>query len=126
MFKTKSEFQKKLMSEGNLNKYRQVCISLMKSDEEIKKSCETLNIVQSSFEDFLESNLFSDKIFLYKLENFLSSDTNKQKKEKFYKDEIKKIVEGKLLDAQYESKVRSFTINIEKHISNIQNYEFFI
>jgi hypothetical protein len=98
----------------------------MKVDEEVKKLSESAGIINIDYEHYLDQILFSDKIFLFKLENFLSIETNngKQKKEKFFKEEIKKIIEAKILDKKYNDKVKSFLLNADNYINKIQNYDF--
>ena len=125
--KTKSEFQKRLMSENNLVKYKIMCITLLKDDDELKKLCEVCSYPPNLFENLLEEFFFNDKIFLYKLEVLLSSDTNlnKLKKEKFFKEEIKNKLEFKSLDIQYEQKIKKMNSTIDNHINTIQNYDFF-
>lgn len=124
-YKTKTEFQKRLMSENNINKYKTMCIVMLKDDDDCKKMCEFCGITPNTYEQFIENNFFSDKIFLYKLEALLNLDSSKQKKEKFFKEEIKKFFELKALDIQYEHKMNKLHSSIEKHIMNIKNYEFF-
>jgi hypothetical protein len=134
--RTKSEFQKRLMSENNIIKYKTMCVSLLKDDEELKKMGEFCGVIPISttgiftnptsvLENFLEEFFFTDKYFLYKLESILASDVSKQKKEKFFKDEIKKYFEIKVLDIQYESKIKRLNFAIDNHIQNIENFEFF-
>lgn len=128
MFKTKTEFQKKLMSNSNINKYKQICLNLMKADEDIKKLNEAASINYQEYESFLEQILFSDKIFMFKLESFLSVETNngKIKKEKFFKEEIKKLLDAKIFDKKYNDKVKCFMFNVESYINKIQNYDFIL
>lgn len=138
--KTKSEFQKRLMSENNIIKYKATCVGLIKDDDELKKMCEicfgitTGGLTNSNsmfgnpnqiYENFIDENLFNDNFFLYKLESLLNSDVSKQNKEKFFKLEIKKAFEIKVVDIQYENKLKGLNFAIDSHISRIQNYEFF-
>jgi hypothetical protein len=121
--KTKSEFKKRLMNENSITKYKILCIGFIKSEEEFKKICEIVNI--TNFDFFLEENLFSDKIFLYKLESLVTQDVNKNKKETFFKDEIRKLLEGKLIDFKFNNKLKQLDITVNNHINNIQNFNFF-
>jgi hypothetical protein len=129
-YKTKTEFQKRLMSDNNIMKYKANCISILKEDDELKKMCEFLSIMPNQYESLIQENLFADKIFLYKLEQLLlnsqdSSNAPKQKKDKYFQSEIKKFLENKVLDLQYQNKVSSINMHIEKHMKNIMNFEFF-
>jgi hypothetical protein len=115
------------MSENNIIKYRTMCISLLKEDDELKKLCEYCGFVTNIFDNLLEEYFFSDKVFLYKLEVLLSSESNlnKLKKEKFFKEEIKCRLELKSMDLQYEQRLSKINFAIENHIKNIQNFAFF-
>lgn len=115
------------MSENSLIKYKTTCIALLKDDDELKKLCEFCGFTPNIFENLLEEFFFSDKVFLYKLEVLLSSDSNlnKLKKEKFFKEEIKSRLELKSMDLQYEQKLHKINFAIENHIKNIQNFDFF-
>lgn len=126
-YKTKSEFQKKLMSENNIIKYKTMCIGLLKDDEVLKKLSEYCGFTPNVFDNLLEEYFFSDKVFLYKLEVLLSSESNlnKLKKEKFFKEEIKSRLEFKSMDLQYEQRLSKINFDIDNHIKNIQNFEFF-
>jgi hypothetical protein len=120
-FKTKTEFQKKLMNENNLLKYKSVCLGLLKEDEELKKFCEICEL--AGCEALVES-LFGDKIFLYKLENMLLTDTVKGKREKFFKEEVKKLFDIMILDIEYEKKMNSLNSSIDSYIAKIKQYDF--
>lgn len=126
-YKTKSEFQKRLMNDNNINKYKNMCIGLLKDDDELKKLSEICGYGPNMFETLLEESFFSDKVFLYKLEVLLSSDSNlnKLKKEKFFKEEIKSRLELKSYEILYEKKINKLNFAIDTHIRNIQNFDFF-
>jgi hypothetical protein len=115
------------MGENNIIKYKGMCIGLLKEDDELKKLCEICGFIPNMFESLLEEYFFSDKVFLYKLEVLLSSDSNlnKLKKEKFFKEEIKSKLEFKSYDIQYEQKINRMNYAIDNHIKNIQNFDFF-
>jgi hypothetical protein len=135
--KTKTEFQKRLMSDSNIQKYKTMCITMLKDDEELRKMCEFCNLLPASsgssmfsnkdslLDSFIEENFFRENFFLYKLETLLTSDVSKAKKEKFFKEEIKKFFEIKLLDIQYENKIKSLNFTIENHLKNIEEFQFF-
>jgi hypothetical protein len=125
-YKTKSEFQKRLMSDNNIVKYKTMCIVLLKEEEGLKKLCEFCGFFPNNFEILLEQHIFNDKVFLYKLEVLLSSDSNlnKLKKEKFFREEIKSKLEFKSWDLQYEQKLKNINFAIDNHINNIQNFDF--
>jgi hypothetical protein len=120
-YKTKSEFQRRLMSENNLIKYKSSCISLIKDDEDLKKLSEAINL--TNIDKFVEVSLFSDSIFMYKLENILSADPIKNKREKFFKEEIKKILETIILEMECEAKKNKLNVALEAYINNIDNFK---
>jgi hypothetical protein len=126
-YKTKSDFQKKLMGESNLNKYKNICIGLLKEDDQLKKLCEFCGFLPNFFECLLEEQFFSDKVFLYKLEVLLSTDTNlsKIKKEKFFREEIKDKLEFLSYDIKYKQKINKMNSMHDNHLINIQNFDFF-
>ena len=97
-------------------------INIKQEDQELKKLCDILNI--TSFEKFIE-NLFNDKIYLYKLENMLINESSKIKKDNFFKDEIKKILDSILLENEYSNKINKLNIAIEDHIKFINQFEFY-
>jgi hypothetical protein len=108
------------MNENNLTKYKTVCFALLKDDEELKKFCEICEIL---VEEFVEG-LFGDKVFLSKLETMLLSETTKIKKEKFFKEEMKKIFDIMILDIEYEKKMKNLNFSIDSYINKIKQYEF--
>ena len=126
-YKTKSDFQKRLMGDNNLTKYKTICIGLLREDEQLKKLCEFCGYIPNLFERFLEEQFFSDKVFLYKLEVFLSSESNlnKNRKDKFFKEEIKDRLEFISFDIKYEEKIKIMNSQFDNHILNIQNFDFF-
>jgi hypothetical protein len=138
MMKTKSEFQKRLMNENSINKYKSMCLTIFKDDEEIRKLSESANLISNmststgfisketyNLENLLEENFFSDKYFMYKLECLLESDVSKSKKEKFFKEEIKSFLGLQILDLQYENKLKSLDVALDNHLKNIENFNFF-
>ncbi len=126
-YKTKSDFQKRLMGESNMNKYKNMCIGILKEDDQIKKLCELCGFLPNFFEYLLEEQFFSDKVFLYKLEVLLSSDSNlsKVKKEKFFKEEIKEKLEFLSYDIKYKQKLYNMNMMHDNHLLDIQNFDFF-
>ena len=114
------------MGENNINKYKTICTGLLKDDDQLKKLCEICGYSPNFFDSLLEEQ-FSDKVFLYKLELLLSSDTNlnKAKKEKFFKEEIKNKLEFISFDIKYEQQINKMNFAFDNHIQNIENFDFF-
>ena len=135
--KKKSDFIQNLMNDSNLIKYKTICLNLLKEDEELSKLFDLtiknqINPSQSrqSFlidncDTFLEKNFFSDSLFLNKLESVLMIDNAKNKKEKFFKDEIKQFLNLKYLDIQFESRIINLNSAIECHMKRIKEFQFF-
>ena len=125
------------MNDSNLIKYKTICLNLLKEDEELSKLFDLtiknqINPSQSrqSFlidncDTFLEKNFFSDSLFLNKLESVLMIDNAKNKKEKFFKDEIKQFLNLKYLDIQFESRIINLNSAIECHMKRIKEFQFF-
>ena len=126
------------MSENNIIKYKTICLNLIQQDEELLKLFEITikNIINPSqtmqtflndnIETFLEQNFFSDNFFLYKLESILlSSDNAKNKKEKFFKDELKQFFNIKYLDIEFTIKMNNLNSAIDDHIKRIEKFKFF-
>ncbi len=125
------------MNESNIIKYKTICLNLLKEDEELSKLFDLtiknqINPSQSrqSFlidncDSFLEKNFFSDSLFLNKLESVLMIDNAKNKKEKFFKDEIKQFLNLKYLDIQFESRIVNLNSAIDCHMKRIEEFQFF-
>lgn len=115
------------MNENNIIKYKQSCLTILKADEDFLILNCTLNIPNSEFDTFLEDNLFADKVFLYKLEQLISNDTavTKQAKERFFKEEIKRVIYAKSLEIQYQNQIAKLTASLDTHLNSIHNYNFF-
>ena len=125
------------MNDINLWKYKAICLNLLKEDEDISKLFElTLknqinpsqtrqSFLVSNFDSFLEQNFFSDSFFLYKLESVLMIDNAKIKKEKFFKDELKQLLNTKYLDIEFESRIVNLNSAIDCHVKRIEEFKFF-
>ena len=120
--KTISDKNRKLV-DSYMIKYKGFCIGFVKDNDEIKKMSDLCRI--NNLENFLEEYLFNNPIFQYKCEQmFLGNDANKIKKEKFIKDECRKLLENILLDLQVESQIKRLNEKLEIHLENISNVEF--
>lgn len=116
--KSKSNFLKNLMNETSMKKYKATCFAILKDDKEIKALCEICGVANTnySFDFFLEKNLFTNPVFLYKLEMLLSSDQvlNKNYKDKFFKQEIYIILHLKSIDIKFRSQMESLNERFNK------------
>ena len=115
------------MGENNLTKYKALCTGLLKDDDQLKKLCEICGYLPNFFEVLLDQQFFSDAVFLYKLEQLLTdeSNLNKSKKEKFFKEEIKNKLEFISFDIKYQQNINKMNCAYDNHIENIQNFDFF-
>ena len=127
--KTKSKYIQNLMNEANMKKYKQSCMSLVKNDNEILKLYEECGYQKTnySFENFVEK-IFSDKIFLYKLEFLLTNSSDsifkKNYKEKFYKEEILKLLNIATKNKKYSVSIEKLSTAFETQLMLIQSYNF--
>lgn len=124
------------MNENNIIKYKTVCLNLLQQDEELSKLFEITiknqinpsqtmqTFLNNNYDVFLEQNFFSDNFFLYKLESILVSDNAKNRKEKFFKDELKQFFNLKYLDIQFADKMKSLNLAIDDHIQRIEDFKF--
>lgn len=140
--KPKTVYQKNILSESNLLKHKQTCLNLFKTDSDLKKLSFNLKIAEEQINNILHE-LFSNKTFLFKLEMIILNDSNenssynkihsvnkgkatsfKAVKEQFFKEEIKRILETKWCDIQFEEKRKILNKTISKHIDDINNFDF--
>lgn len=127
--KTKSKYIQNLMNEANMKKYKQSCMSLVKNDNEILKLYEECGYQKTnySFENFVEK-IFSDKIFLYKLEFLLTNSSDsifrKNYKEKFYKEEILKFLNTATKNKKYSVSIENLSTAFETQLMLLQSYNF--
>ena len=121
----KNDYQRKLTNQISMDKYKVQFFTIIKEDDDILKSLEILKL--NDISRFIENYFFGDLVFKFKLEKFLiqQNGNTKQKKEKFFREEIKKVVEIKLLDVQLDKKFKALNVSIEKHIKNINGFSFF-
>lgn len=126
--KTKAYFVKSLMNDTSIKKYKAMCISILQKDPQISKLCLDCNIMNNSnsLEYFINKDLFDNTIFLYKLEMLLSSDQvmNKNYKEKFFKNEITKVLNQLYLDIKYQQKMEMLEKSFDEHFQLISKFDF--
>lgn len=127
--KTKSKYVQNLMSDTNIKKYKQTCIGLIKSDNELTKMYLECGYekVNYSYENFIEKNFFNDQVFLYKLEMLLiNNDGNfikKNYKEKFFKDEMMKFLNDKILENKYKVSINQVKTKFEEQFMFINGFD---
>jgi hypothetical protein len=127
--KTKSKYIQNLMSDANIKKYKQTCIGLVKNDNELIKMYLECGYEKSnySYENFVEKNFFNDQVFLYKLEMLLiNNDGNfikKNYKEKFFKDEMMKFLNDKILENKYKVSINQVKTKFEEQFMFINGFD---
>lgn len=118
----KNDYQKKLTSQISIDKYKVQCLQLLREDDSIKSSLEILRITDLG--KFIDDFLFNDLFFQYKLEVFLlqKNGNTKNQKQAFFKEEIGKVLEFKMLDVLLSKKLDSINTKIDTQIKAIESF----
>jgi hypothetical protein len=137
--KQKTDYQKNLLSEKNIEKYKEDCLNLIKKDKELKNLFAKNGISKDEeYMGYINDKFFSQDYFLFELEILINETveeantlkvfrTNKNVlplkvvKERFYKDSIKKDLERQIYQEEYEGKFTEFTKNLDDFINNLKN-----
>ena len=137
--KQKTDYQKNLLSEKNIEKYKEDCLNLIKKDKELKNLFAKNGISKDEeYMGYINDKIFSQDYFLFELEILINETveeantlkvfrTNKNVlplkvvKERFYKDSIKKDLERQIYQEEYEGKFTEFTKNLDDFINNLKN-----
>jgi len=121
--KLKAKTNKLLMDEKFVDKLKVYGINQIENDNEIKQKFFTCGI--ADMKRFIQE-FFDDKIFMYKLDLVMTDTTfNKQKKEKFFKTEIKKVLDEILLEQKQIAIFNKLDENLNRHFESISNFDFF-
>jgi len=121
--RTKHKANKLLMDEKFLDKLKVYGVTQIENDNELKNKFNMCSIPDSR--KFIQENLFDDKIFMYKLDLLMTDTTfNKQKKEKYFKLEIKKILDDIILERKQYNIFTKLDENLNKHCDYINNFDF--
>lgn len=121
--RTKFKPNKLLMDEKFVDKLKIYGITQIESDSELKNKFNTCNI--TDIRKFIQESLFDDKIFMYKLDLLMTDTTfNKHKKEKFFKIEIRKVLDEILLEKKQYTIFNKLDGDINKHMELINNFDF--
>lgn len=122
-FSEKNEYQRKLTNQPAIDKYKIQCLQLLREDESLKSSLEVLKI--SDLSRFIEDYLFNDLFFQYKLEVFLLQKNGNTKNQKlsFFKVEMGKVLEFKMLDILLLKKIESVNSKIDSQIKAIELFD---
>ena len=107
-------FQKNLLSNDNINKYKEEFISIIKKDKNIKSMLNKLNLIKDdNYLEYIENNFFNKPHFLFVLEMFIFDEVEQANtlkvfrtknvvplkviKENYFKDEINKKLQKKYI-----------------------------
>ena len=140
--KPKTEYQKNILSENNIIKYKTECINLIKKDKELKNLLTKVGINNNKdeYENYINDTLFNKEYFLVALEMLLleeSQESNtlavfrknknqlplKVLKENFYKDFMLKDLNKKIYDSDYNYKYKNFIKILDEKIENVKNFK---
>jgi hypothetical protein len=134
-----SDYQKNLLSKESIEKYKTECVNLIKKENELKNLLAQMGIVKD--EDYLlyiTNTFFNKPHFLFSLEILIMEtveESNKLKvfrnvkkvlplkvvKENFYRDEIKKDLNLKIYEGEYNNKFNNFMQSLDNFINNLKN-----
>ena len=140
--KPKTEYQKNILSENNIIKYKTECLNLIKKDKELKNLLIKIGINNNKdeYENYIDNTLFNKEYFLVALEMLLleeSQESNtlavfrknknqlplKVLKENFYKDFMLKDINKKIYDSDYNFKYKNFIKILDEKIENVKNFK---
>ena len=136
-----SDFQKNLLSQKSLEKYKEECVSLISKDIEIKTLLEQLGINKDDdYVKYVNNNFFNKEHFLFTLEILILEAveeantlkvfrTNKNVlplkvvKENYYRDEIIKDLKIKTYEKEYNSKLKNLMKSMDSFINDLKKKE---
>jgi hypothetical protein len=94
----------------------------LKEDEEIRSNLDILKM--TDLNSFVDDYLFSDLFFLYRLEVFLiqKNGNTKNQKTAFFKEEILKILEFKMIDVLFDKKMKNVNTALDNHYKVLEAF----
>ena len=134
-----SDYQKNLLSKESIEKYKSECVNLIKKENELKNLFAQMGIVKDDdYLLYITNTFFNKPHFLFSLEILIMEtveESNKLKvfrnvkkvlplkvvKENFYRDEIKKDLNLKIYEGEYNNKFKNFMQNLDNFINNLKN-----
>ena len=131
-------FQKNLLSNDNINKYKEEFVSIIKKDKNIKSMLNKLNLIKDdNYLEYIENNFFNKPHFLFVLEMLIFDEVEQANtlkvfrtknvvplkviKENYFKDEITKELQKKIYQIEYENKAEILIKNLDDFIENMKN-----
>ena len=136
----KTEFQKNILSENNIIKYKGEFVNLIKKDKELQNLIEKSDIIKDgNYENYAEK-FFKQPYFLYVLEMLILEDIQESNtlkvfrqnknllpikvvKENFFRDEIKKHLISKTSQIEYKRSSQQLIKNIDQYMDKISQFE---
>ena len=136
--KHNTTFQKNLLSNDNINKYKEEFINIIKKDKNIKAMISKLNLVKDdNYMEYVENNFFNKPHFMFVLEMLIFDEVDQANtlkvfrtknvvplkviKENYFKDEITKELQKQIYQIEYENKVQNLLSNLDSFIENMKN-----
>ena len=136
--KQNTVFQKNLLSNDNINRYKEEFVNIIKKDKNIKAMLNKLNLIKDdNYIEYVENNFFNKPHFLFVLEMLIFDEVEQANtlkvfrtknvvplkviKENYFKDEITKVLQKEIYQIEYEKKVESLINNLDTFIENMKN-----
>ena len=133
-------FQKSLLSNENINKYKAEFATIIKKDKKIKSMLEKLNLIKDdNYMEYVENNFFNKPHFLFVLEMLIFDEVEQANtlkvfrtknvvplkviKENYFKDEVTKELQKQIYQIEYENKAKNLISNLDLFIENMKNAE---
>ena len=136
--KHNTSFQKNLLSNDNINKYKEEFVNIIKKDKNIKSMLSKLNLIKDdNYIEYIENNFFNKPHFMFVLEMLIFDEVEQAStlkvfrnknlvplkviKENYFKDEITKELQKQIYQIEYENKVQNLINNLDSFIDNMKN-----
>ena len=136
--KQNTAFQKNLLSNENINKYKEEFVNIIKKDKNIKGMLSKLNLIKDdNYYEYVENNFFNKPHFLFVLEMLIFDEVEQANtlkvfrtknvvplkviKENYFKDEITKELQKEIYQIEYQNKAQSLINNLDIFIQNMKN-----
>jgi hypothetical protein len=133
-----SDYQKNLLSQKSLEKYKEECVNLINKDFELKTLFEKVGITKSDdYLLYISNHFFNKPHFLFTLEILILEAveeantlkvfrTNKNVlplkvvKENYYKDEIIKNLKIRIYEEEYNNKLKNFMKSLDTFMNDLK------
>ena len=136
--KHNTSFQKNLLSNENIIKYKEEFVNIIKKDKNIKSMLSKLNLIKDeNYIEYIENNFFNKPHFMFVLEMLIFDEVEQANtlkvfrnknivplkviKENYFKDEITKELQKQIYQIEYENKVQNLISNLDSFIDNMKN-----